>query len=165
MATETRYLQNDNLVGYSGHYDLLTTADTGVLNVSTSNTAFVLVQTWSFPMGNATIDSTSVNCSVAVSNLSGTLEFRWRLVSYNSSGTPQATSSYSGTYTTAGTKTETLTFNPTMAAGYHYGIEIELRRSGGHGTVSMDVDTTSSSYIIPDYTPVAASRPRMYITH
>jgi hypothetical protein len=98
---------------------------------------------------SAAPDSSSFPTSVRVTALEGTIEYRFRVERYNSSGTFIEAGSYSGLHTTTGTKVETLSFTPSAwNSGDLLVLTTEGRRTGGHGTVRFTVATQDAdSYV------------------
>ena len=79
----------------------------GSLTGSINDTAFGQVLQFEREVG-ADVEGTSFPTNIPVNGLSGTLEYRYRVQRVNSSGTVQASSAYSAVYSTAGTRTDTL---------------------------------------------------------
>lgn len=147
----TRHYLSTSLNGISD-YDMPTAppSPTSLVSSNVNNTAFQTCLEANFLMpAGATIDSSSVPCVVDVASISGTIEMRWRLVVRDIFGVLES-SSYSSVYTTTGSHSQTLTFNPTLAPTNYYGIEVEIRRTAGHGNVSVSLNIPQT-VIDPDY--------------
>jgi hypothetical protein len=144
------FLRNTQTGGGTGGsvYDLSETQGTGSTLGSGNNTSasFIEMQRWQVTVDD-TVGGTSFPTSINMSAVSAsTLEWRYRVQRLNSSNTVQASSGYSSTYNTAGTKTETLTLSTTWAAGDRLAISIELRRVSGTGnrTYTLNVNNAST---------------------
>ena len=150
----TRYYMNDTQTnpGTGGNvYDLDTTIGTaGTLQNNEGGTSFVFNLGWQQEVGT-TVASADFDISVSVAAITGTAEYRFRIVRVDSSDVVQAASAYGSTYSTTGTKTETLTLSTTWNSGDRLRLEMEIRRAGGHGNVAVRVDTgNASSYVDAD---------------
>jgi len=132
-------------------YDLDETIGTsGTLSNNEGSTAFTFNLGWQQTVDD-TVGSADVDISVNVASISGTAEYRFRVARVDSSNVVQAASAYGSTYSTTGTKTETLTLSTTFTTGDRLRLEMEIRRAGGHGNVSVTVNTgNTNSYVDAD---------------
>jgi len=145
-------------------YDLDETIGTpGNLSNNNSSTSFALNLAWQQTV-DTTVSDSSFDISVNVSSIGGTAEYRFRIARVDSSNVVQAASSYGSTYSTTGVKTETLTLSTTWNSGDRLRLEMETRRSGGHGNVSVGISVgNTSTYVDADITPPAAYDGRFFL--
>ena len=145
-------------------YDLSDTIGTaGSVSNTTNQTTFTLTQAWQQTVGT-TVSGTSFDISIDANSISGTAEFRFRIARIDNTNTIQAASSYSSTYNTTGIKTATLTLSTTWNTGDRLRLEFEARRAGGHGNVSVEVNTgDADSYVDADITPASTYDGRFFL--
>lgn len=162
MAATAHYL--DTATNARGDYDMPGSipASTTLVSSNVNNTSFETCLQGSFLIGAATIDGTNVSCLVDINSFSGSVELRWQLFVPDPIFGDKATSGWSSLYTTTGFKNEILTFNPTLSAGDYYGLRVQIRRTAGHGNVSVTLGI-STTLITPDYTPPAGATPTWWI--
>lgn len=174
MATTRHYFRNtatealNTGSGGNNYFDTNVVQGTpttqGSQNIN--DTAYLFAIGFRQEIGAVTVNSTNWTVSVDINSFIGTADIRFRIRSYDSSGTAKTSSAYSSSYGSAGIASETLTFNPTMVAGDYIGVEIEVRRTGGHGNVSVVLNVNDAdAYFEGDYDVPSATRPRHYITH
>ncbi len=155
MAVERNFLRDTATEpGTDGTlvFDLSTTQGSPVstLTGSLNDTVFTEVLRFQRTVDD-TVAGTSFPTSINISSLSGTVDVRWRVQRINSSGVVQASSAYSATVSTSGIKTETLSLSTTWATGDRLALSIEIARTGGHGSVSVNVEAQDAdSFIDPD---------------
>jgi hypothetical protein len=123
-------------------YELSETQGTGATLGSGNEGGSTFVEKLRFEREVGTsINGTSFSCSIDMASVSAsTLEWRWRVVKVDSSGTIVTGSAYSTAHNTAGIKTQTLTLSTTWAAGDRVGISLELRKTGGGGNRSFTLN-------------------------
>lgn len=154
MSVERRYLTNNATnPGTDGttYFDADTTIDNASLTSgSVNSTSFTECFGFIFRPGLSTLDSTNVPITVNILGFSGTVEARFRM------GIGANRYAVGATYTTTGQKTETLTMTgvTSIPAATNVGLYVEIRRSGGHGNVTISLLLNSGiSYFDIDYTP------------
>jgi len=126
-------------------FDLSLDVGTSSPNSESENSnAFTEVAAWQQKVNNF-IGGTSFPYSFNISSISGTLEYRFRLQRVDSSNVVQASSSYSTTYSTVGIKTGTFTFSTAWNFGDRLRVSLEIRRSGGHGNVTVTINLNDSA--------------------
>jgi hypothetical protein len=105
---------------------------------------FVEVLRWHRVVGT-TVGSDSISTQVDVSAVSAsTLEYRWRVQRYNSSGVLQASSSYSAGHNTVGIKTSTFVLSTTWAADDRLALSLELRKASGGGSRNITLNVNDA---------------------
>lgn len=162
MAATTHYL--DTALNARSDYDMPTSApgSTTLTSSNVNNTSFETCLQGSFLIGAATIDSTTVPCTIDVNSHSGSLELRWQLFQPDPVFGDKATSGWSSTYSFIGVLSESLTFNPSLVAGDYYGLRVQIRRTAGHGNVAVTLNIPGT-LITPDYTPPAGPSEEWWI--
>lgn len=168
MAVETQYFKNTatqpNTDGVT-RFDALPVQGTGTTQVSNNVNDTVYLECMSFERQIiGTLDSTTINASIDVNAFNGTLDGRFRVQAVNG-GTVSSSSTYSTVFTTTGIHTATFTLSPTLSSGWTVRLSVEIRRTGGHGNVSITMNVNDAdSYFDIDYTPaVATARRRIFI--
>lgn len=159
MSVERRYLTNNTTnPGTDGvtYFDADTTIDNiTVGSPAVNSTSFTECLGFIFRPGSSTLDSTNVPIAVNIAGFSGTIEARFRM------GIGATRYAVGATYTTTGTKSETLTLTgvTSIASLTNVGLFVEIRRSGGHGNVDIVLNLNAGvSYFDIDYTPITYKR-------
>jgi hypothetical protein len=159
--------------GVSSVRDLSTTQGTGttVTTGNFSHSIFANVHHWTRTVGAGVVADGTQNYAVSVDVNSVTseesdLEYRFRVCRRNSSGTLQANSGYSSTFTTAGIKTATLSMNAgTWAAGDRLSVEVEARiPSALDGSIVFNVND-ADSYVDAENAAAAGGKLLAQIQH
>ena len=121
---------------------------------NSSDTAFGTIdQGWEYIYSND-IDggSQSWSATLDINSFSGTVTVRFRLARYNSGGTLQSSSAWSGDITTTGDHTINPTWDSgTWSAGDRLILEVDYYRSGGHGNVnaSFNIGSAGTQITVP----------------
>ncbi len=160
MAVERHFLRDTfTEPGTDGTlaFDLSTTqgSPTSTVAGTVNDTVFTEVLRFQRTVDDA-VGGTSFPTSINISSLTGTLEVRWRVQRISSAGAVQASSAYSTVVNTSGIKTETLSLSTTWVTGDRLAVSIEIRRTGGHGNVGVNVEAQDAdSYVDPDMAAAA----------
>lgn len=136
----------------SGVRDLLTASGGSSLTTQNVNdTAFQETQRFINNHSSGEFETGALTWAgqINVASTNGnSLEGRFRFQRRNSSGVVQSSSAYSATFSTAGIKTLSTTWNPgTWSVGDRLCISVEIRRTGGHGNVNMDINLGTTSWV------------------
>lgn len=153
MSTRTYYLVDSQTgTGTGGNiYDLLTTTGTDDSTVSgtTNSTQFTESAAWIGGASDVSTSATDVTLGFYPTTTSGTLEFRFRAQRVDSGGSVLYSGGYGSTYdetATSGLREESLSFSPgAWNSTDRLKISLEVRRSGGHGNVSITISTGDPS--------------------
>jgi hypothetical protein len=105
---------------------------------------FVEVLRWHRVVGT-TVGSDSISTQVDVSAVSAsTLEYRWQVQRYNSSGVLQASSDFSAGHNTVGIKTSTFVLSTTWAADDRLALSLQLRKASGGGSRNITLNVNDA---------------------
>lgn len=118
------------------------------VNATINDTAYVEGARWQDTVDDRVTD-TSFPISVNVDSIAGTLDYHFRLQRVDSADNVIASSDYSTAFVDAGIKTFTIAFDAgTWATGDRLRLTVELRRTGGHGNVDINVSVQDAdSYV------------------
>jgi hypothetical protein len=138
-------------------FDLSPTQGTGttVGSGNVASTTFVEVLRFQATVG-AGVGGAAFPSSMDMASVSAaTMEWRWRVQRYDSSGVLQASSNYSPAHNTAGVKTADLTLDTTWSAGDRLAVSVEMRKVSGGGNRSFTLNINDADTYI-DALPAAA---------
>ena len=110
---------------------------TDTIEFSLNDDAFTPVGAWIAQSGGGDSFPLSVN----VDALDGDVELRFWLQRLDAGGAVQDESGYSQTFSSTGVQTDTIAFATLWDDGDRLRLVLDIRRSGGHGSVEADVST------------------------
>ncbi len=149
-------------IGDGSDHDLSKTqgSATTATSINVNDTAFVRCMVFDLDVSADSPATGSHTVNVNINSFSGTVEARWRLVAVDDAGCSNVnTSGYSATYSSTGAKSDSLSLT-WGASAERLRLEVEIRRSGGHGNVSITLDVNhANSYVDAPWAPSVTFTP------